>query len=336
LSGFQTALWESDSSSPNLLAGVPTRFILLSSRDRQQHTFIIRLTHAPWDAVSIPTLFNDIALAYRREPVSESTDFSAFLYQRARQPRDEALQFWRTLLDRSTLAPVPVALSYDSEGSPRTLWENQSIEPSPAAPSGSTLATLVKAAWAYVLWQVRGSVDDDLTFTQTVNGRGLPLKDADSLLGPCLNFLPVRVRMPGADGTVRDLLRQIYDQHLRSMRYEFIDWPDLVRHCTSWPVDTEVQSIVQHQNFDFHYRMPMEGMETSFTLNQNFSPRSELFVFTYPMADRLLVEICVSTAVMSEGRARDLLSRLCRTIDLFARDPDCRICDLGLDSASID
>lgn len=115
------------------------------------------------------------------------------------------------------------------------------------------------------------------------------------------------------------------------MRYEFIDWPDLVRHCTSWPVGTEVQSIVQHQNFDFDYHMPMKGMETSFTLNQNFSPRLELFVFIYPMANRLQVEICVSTAVMSKGRARDLLSRLCRTIVLFARDPDCRIGDLGLD-----
>jgi hypothetical protein len=74
--------------------------------------------------------------------------------------------------------------------------------------------------------------------------------------------------------------------------------------------------------------MPLDGLGCAFSLQHNLPPRSELFIFTYPMPDRLLVQVCVSTAIMSEPRAVYLLGRLCRTIEMFARHPDHLLCNL--------
>ncbi|KAJ5851866.1 nonribosomal peptide synthase [Penicillium soppii] len=93
---------------------MPARFILLSSKNRQQHVFIIRLMHAQWDALSIP-------------------DIPAFLYKRAEESRESALRFWREMLTDSTLTPVQT-LPGDVEDPVRTLWKNQDISPPPETP----------------------------------------------------------------------------------------------------------------------------------------------------------------------------------------------------------
>ncbi|KAJ5940920.1 nonribosomal peptide synthase [Penicillium verrucosum] len=325
LAEFKSSLWAASSTNIDILPSVPTQFILLSNQDGQRHEFMIRLMHAQWDALSLSVLYNDIALAYNGQSVTSSTDFSDFLRKRAQQPRENTLKFWSDLLKGSTLTPIPT-LPGDTEKEARLLWTSQDVTPSPQPPAGITMASLVKAAWAYVLWETTSQ--EDITFVQTVNGRGLPLKDADRILGCCLNFIPVRVQMQHSTWKVRDLLQKLQDQHSQSLRHDTVQWSDMVEHSTSWPKGTEHQSIVQHQNFDYDYRLPLDGLESSYSVEHNFTTHKELFVFTYPMPDRLTVEVCISSAIMSEPRALYLLGRLCSTIELFAGNLDTLLCDL--------
>ncbi|KAJ5193174.1 nonribosomal peptide synthase [Penicillium cf. viridicatum] len=264
-------------------------------------------------------------LAYNGQSVTTSTDFPDFLRKRAQQPREDTLQFWGDLLKDSTLTPIPTLLG-DTEKEARLLWTSQDVAPSPQPPAGITMASLVKAAWAYVLWETTNQ--EDITFVQTVNDRGLPLKDADRILGCCLNFIPVRVQMQHSTWKVRDLLQKLQDQHSQSLRHDTVQWSDMVEHSTFWPKGTEHQSIVQHQNFDYDYKLPLDGLKSSYSVEHNFTTHKELFVFTYPMPDRLTVEICISSAIMSEPRTLYLLGRLCNTIELFAGNLDTLLCDL--------
>lgn len=127
---------------------------------------------------------------------------------------------------------------------------------------------------------------------------------------------------------VSDLLWQVQDQHTQSLRYEFLDLPDLVRNCTSWPLGTEFGSIVQHQNFDMNYKLPLDGLESEFSLRASFNPLDELWIFTYPMDTKLLVQVCVSSNVMEESRATDLLDKLCKAISSFATSSDRPLSDM--------
>ncbi|THC96393.1 hypothetical protein EYZ11_004127 [Aspergillus tanneri] len=328
LPAFQKSLWDADRLN-EVLPALPARFMLLSSRDAQEHVFIVRLLHAQWDAISIPVLFNAIATNYNvtAPPSPPSTDFSDFLHCRSQQPKSPALEFWRSLLEGSRMTSLPTGVDRSSDLPTTTLWENQEIQTPHQPPTGITMATLVKTAWAYVLWTTTG--ERDLTFGQTVNGRSLPLPGADSILGPCISIIPVRIRLDPASWSVQDLLQMVQDQHTQSLRHDFVDLSDIVDHSTAWPKGTEFASIVQHQNFDFDYRLPLQGLQSRFSLQHNFSPRSELFIFTYPLPDRLLVQVCVSTAVMERSRAVELLNQLCGTIKAFAHSPEKRLCDIG-------
>jgi hypothetical protein len=55
-------------------------------------------------------------------------------------------------------------------------------------------------------------------------------------------------------------LHLIQSQHIESTRYEFLDLPEITEHCTSWPPATEFSSIIQHQNFDINYQLPLDGL----------------------------------------------------------------------------
>lgn len=68
---------------------------------------------------------------------------------------------------------------------------------------GITAATMIKVAWTLVLANLAAT--SDVVYGYTVSGRNLPLEGVESVIGPCLNVLPVRANMNNTN-TILDLL----------------------------------------------------------------------------------------------------------------------------------
>lgn len=56
-----------------------------------------------------------------------------------------------------------------------------------------TAATVIRAAWALVLAEMAAT--PDVVYGHMVSGRNLPLDGVESIMGPCLNVVPVHVNM---------------------------------------------------------------------------------------------------------------------------------------------
>ena len=103
-----------------------------------------------------------------------------------------------------------------------------------------------KTAWALILAGLSGR--KDVVFGHVISGRNLPLQDIDSIVGDCVNCIPVRVEIGST--TVLDLLKQVQEEYLSSIPFESLSLGEIVEKCTNWPRSTQFSSIIQHQNLD--------------------------------------------------------------------------------------
>ncbi|KAJ5887385.1 hypothetical protein N7495_007426 [Penicillium taxi] len=105
---------------------------------------------------------------------------------------------------------------------------------------------LLKASWSLVLREL--SRVEDVVFGQLVSGRNLPIHEAESILGCCVNVVPVRVALKNTK--ILELLNQVQNNYIATVAYETLDFTKIVEKGTSWPRETRFSSILQHQNLN--------------------------------------------------------------------------------------
>jgi non-ribosomal peptide synthetase component F len=241
----------------------------------------------------------------------------------------EVYQFWRDFLDGA----IMTHLDYAALGGLDSLVADAPVNVTrridlPTPPPGITMATLVKGAWSFVLAQITRQTD--LVFGHVVNGRSVPIPGSETILGPCVNIIPVRVILqPG--WAVQDLLEHVQAQHMQLLQYETSDLRDIVNHSTSWPSSTRFGSIVQHQNIDQHPSLSLDGIECT-TSAEAFPPvTKDFYVVSEPTDDHLQVSISASSAMISSESAAKMLSQVCEAIISFSQYPDRRLSSLDIE-----
>ncbi|KAB8232044.1 uncharacterized protein BDW43DRAFT_280203 [Aspergillus alliaceus] len=327
-------LCRADNIIPLPLSISPLRFKLLSSLHGQEHVLIIRMSHAQYDGYSMSTIYQDLATAYQRDTLSNpSSGFSTYVRHIQCYNTDTSFAIWREILKDASMTHIPQSTNTTIPCTHRSdeIIESQDTIPSFDLPTGVTMATLFKAASAYVFMQLTSQ--QDVTFGQVVNGRGVDLPGVEGIVGPCLNIIPVRVQA-GPTQTVAQFLRQIHDQHVQTMICDTVGLSNIIRQATSWPEDTQLGMLFQHQNIDLTPQFSLDhGIDcTARAFSQPYQ-RSYLHVVTVPRNDSIFVYVSSPAGLMSQQRLQKVLEGLVKTVQCFAAQPgqaiaDCK--DLGL------
>lgn len=363
---FSESLWDRTGSPTldGLGASLPFRFTLVSRPGQQHVVLTLQISHAQWDGISIPRLFSDFASIFNQTPLPPTSDFSQYSYHRELPPQIQKemhpdFQFWREYLDGADMAvpfpPAAQALDAEpaaAEQSHKSLWTVKGISPPPQLPAGVTMATLVKSASAFFLsHHLR---QRDLVFGHTTNGRNLAMDNIESMLGCCLNFIPLRITFPESPTawTVRDLMDHVQNQYIRALPHEHVELREIFEHSTDWPAETPLNFIVQHQNIDFSYNLPLRRtvgvtngeedadahargesddlLDVEFSRFARFKSLDEIWVFTEPHPDRLEVQICGNSRVLPQEKATDMSDKICRIIERLAANPEMKLEDIIL------
>lgn len=243
---------------------------LLTLRDATKF-LVLRLPHAQFDGMSLSTICDDLTSAYRGSPLPPCAQFSDHIRRVREKTTPEAFKVWRDVLRDAPMTSLNEKLLRNGDRlggkkNPTTSTgsetptvvtataETASISP----PPNTTMATLVKLAWAVTLSRLFTSTPkedgcnqgiNDVVFGQVIHGRGLGLPNEDRIVGPCLNIIPVRVRFP-SPSVKRDLLAQVQQQHIQTMPVENLGLGEIARNCTSWAPGTRFGSFVRFQNFN--------------------------------------------------------------------------------------
>lgn len=234
--------------------GTPYLALKLVRGPGTTNALAIRINHSQYDGICFPGLIQTLLDMYQGRSVEKIPEFSAYARYATQQIiyNQNALQFWKQLLAGSTMTPVyrptetkTLCVEYASATSttPAMLHSIRTIAIQ-AAPVGITMATVVKASWASVLWRLH--LTEDIVFGQISSGRSTGIPGLDQVIGHCLVEVPVRVHIDPR-GRVIDLLQRIQAQQAESMQYETLGLRQIVERCTGWPRNTHFGSQLHHK-----------------------------------------------------------------------------------------
>ncbi|KAI1951020.1 hypothetical protein LOZ57_001569 [Ophidiomyces ophidiicola] len=285
-----------------------------------KHIFVVRLTHAQYDGVCLRSLGAQISAAYGNQPFHISIDFPQYRRECEQLRTPEALGFWRTLLAGAEVSRLPCCPGQEGDGCDIYAGECRS----PPPPIGITMATAIKAAWSYILYRETGQ--KDVVFGQIVDGRAVSIQGAEDTIGMCLNTIPVRVNYKEKSGTVTDLFRQIQHQHVQAIEFETVGWKDIAAQCDSWPKDTDLDSVVLHENFGGLPSLTL-GQATGKSLDPIFTVpgRERHCLVTWPESENLKTYLVARAGKLDKAYAERLLEDFHQTLLRFLDSPESQL-----------
>ena len=300
--------------SPEL--GKSSLKFILADRERGKQSLVIRISHALYDGISLPILLQDLQLAYQGLPLSTGIPFSTYIESGHSKIQNsiETQQYWRNLLEGSKMTDI-VEHSRPSYKNLMDASMSRTVVPDMRG-ENVTFATLLSTAWALVLAELSGS--NDIVFGHVVSGRS-STSSGDTVIGPCMNILPMRIQIPSSDHSSptlpSSLLQEVQNQYLDSLPHERLGFRKIIQNCTSWKPWTRFSSIVQHNNGEWEDSMSASSLnDGSMWKLEAFAPvmdAADVWVSSQPAADGgYMIDISFCEGVVPKSVVEGMLERL--------------------------
>ncbi|RFU74756.1 lysergyl peptide synthetase subunit 1 [Trichoderma arundinaceum] len=315
-----------EASKASISFGIPsTQLLLVQGRANGRLSAVLRLHRAQADGITVACLIADLCAILDKGATSSShptLEHADFIIHRAAHNSPSVFKSWRELLQGSSMTylvpPNQYIRSTDRSHIEQLVTSTCDI-PMPSPKGGITMATIVKAAWALCL--VRQTQALDVVFAQLVRNRHLAIAGIERSVGPCLNYVPVRMSLQ-LDWTLEKLLLQVQRQHIQTMACDTADWDDLVVQSTSWPRDTEFGSAVHYlsapvaSNYMFPGNIPCQLQMYDFKMLHTY-PMVTCIAFPSKDSATAILKIILTSAVFGQEVAdrlhslfQDMISQL--------------------------
>ncbi|KAI1340225.1 peptide synthetase [Xylariaceae sp. FL0016] len=288
------------------------KFIFVEGESNRS-CLILRISHAQYDEICLVGLLRQLAALYDGQSPTDSIPFSSFVYHVVQKGIPQSEPYWRELLKGSSLSVLRPELPLTSK-TPGAITRTVDIS---ARLKDITIATLPTAAWALCLAR-RLSVRD-VVFGEVVSGRNIDLPNADAVMGPTWQYVPVRVKMePG--WTSLDLLEHVQYQHITSAQHECMGLGEIVRACTDWPESVDWFDSVVHQDVYHVEELKFGAADCRLeTIYPHLEPLREWKVQAFVKGDSLTLEIVTFEDWL--GVAHDLLDELEEIMKMLVKRP---------------
>ncbi|RLV74306.1 non-ribosomal peptide synthase [Streptomyces rapamycinicus NRRL 5491] len=292
-----------------------------------QYRVVMTSHHILLDGWSVPLVVQELFTLYERDGddsgLHATAPYREYLDWLRRQDRDAARAAWRTALagveeptllapadpGRTTVAPDETAVDLSVE---RTAQLAQR-----ARRMGLTLNTLVQTAWAILLGRLTGR--EDVVFGTTVAVRPAEVAGIESLVGLCINTVPVRVRVP-VGRPVEELLAAVQRQHGELSAHHHLGLSELRPAAgTGQLFDT----VVVFENYPVgagaHAQAARAGLRLTATDGRD-ATHYPLAVVVVP-GERLRLRLGYRPDVFEAPAVRAVAQRLVRVLEAIADDP---------------
>ena len=292
-----------------------TRYFVINSVSEKRTMLVMRISHAQYDGISFSRIADSIGALYDDRPLPALDGFSGFLRVSASRPSED-YAYWENLLRGSS---NPVLPSAQIESAPSSILIRQPrLQKDIALPSprnGTTTATIMSAAWGVALSRVQRS--PDVVFRRLVSGRNDAAGRHGAVVGPCINEVPVRMRVLDSHAAA-GLLADLQEQFVAGMPHEALGLRDIAKRCTDWPAAAPPPSIFQFQNVEVQPAFRVAGQDVKFsaldTLDRADAP-GPLRMMAVPCGDRCRLELRVPPGSCGLDVAQRLLDEFCAWLE---------------------
>lgn len=239
-------IYSTDRISP--LGSPIVRFYLIKASPIRNR-LIIRISHAQYDAFCAETIGRHLRLLYFGQQLPPTLPFHKY----ARKIQDEQIVqrskvYWRKYLKDSE---IPKLVERSRPGPPFDNTLDGELTRSVTEPNlrrhGINTVVVAKAAWALTVSALCQSFD--IVFGDFISGRQVDIPNIDTVIGPCVNFTPVRVRL-SPTMTNLELMKQIQGDLISAIPHESLGFKQIIQECTNWGRTERFSSIINFVNIE--------------------------------------------------------------------------------------
>lgn len=155
-----------------------------------QRYFALRIHHAAFDGWTLELMLETLDKVYNSLEPKPSTSLAGFIEHVQRVDIAAAAKFWTTYLQGAPTSTFP---TYDTKTTAARGEIIQHITLPQLSGNAVTLANILTAAWAMVL--SRYCDNNDVCFGTTLSGRGASVAGLDSMVGPTIATVPIRIQI---------------------------------------------------------------------------------------------------------------------------------------------
>lgn len=320
LSGLAAKVVKRDQMIPVDFRQPATKFWYIDAL--KQSVLVMRLSRAQYNDLTLPTLISDLSRFYEQGdlPTPRPGFCDVVRATQQRSSLNSAVDYWKVLLEGASMTEVISKSGPDMPTSKLDLKTLQQVIPTGSLNNlGIPFETILKGAWSIVLSNLSGS--EDVVFGEWRSGTFPGLADA---VGPLGNITPVRTTLPSIPTSPLDYLRNVQNQHIAStsMENENMQWSDIVKKCTNWPVWKKFSTVVEHQNHS-----DRDGPMSSFNIGsvacrmnciESNHQNTDIYVRSTKTGSTYVnISLTFSERKMHPFFVQEVLSMLCATISLL-------------------
>jgi hypothetical protein len=175
--------------------------------------------HSVFDGWSVGLVLSTLASLYKSTECAPLAPYAGFIKHVVDTDHDTTVNFWKKALAGSKKASFPpTSGSQPSTGPKGSTGVIEKTIPFPKTTNTSiTRATVLRAAWAMVL--ARYSNTEDICFGTTISGRNAPVPGLETMPGPVIATVPVRIKINSKNG-VGKFLQSVQRQASDMVPYE--------------------------------------------------------------------------------------------------------------------
>jgi len=193
-----------------------TRYALVKSRQQGKAWFVWTIHHALYDGWSLPFILSAVRTLYNGTFPEKRPSLNVFIKYIGEMDQDAAVAYWQAILADCEATIFPSLPSTVQQPVADTTIKYQ-CPLLPKAASDITTSSLVRAAWAIIASRYTNSVD--VVFGVTVTGRNAPVVGIETIVGPTIATVPVRVRLR-QDWKVSEFLQTVQQQATEMIPFE--------------------------------------------------------------------------------------------------------------------
>ncbi|KAJ5632695.1 acetyl-CoA synthetase-like protein [Penicillium lividum] len=207
---------QDDRSRPIGLNDPLSRWALVGPGRR---TFVWTLHHTSYDGTSLPLLCMHLRMTYhmlmdktvpqlspKSDEAFSDVPYAHFIHHLVNTDAEAQTLFWRNYLEGGNKTVYPRGIPSHYRPRPDSAV-SQSITMGPKIPSDITLPTLLRGAWALVLMRHADAMD--VVFDMVDSGRSAPVAHIETVVGPTIATVPVRIAVESLQTPVDAFLSAI-------------------------------------------------------------------------------------------------------------------------------
>jgi len=339
---FRHAVQNESTAVFDLENGPLIRFTLITKGDNKAW-LILSVHHIICDGWSLAILVNDLSIAYNAALINQNEGQSpAYLYsQYAKENAEHVSQsddekFWLDMysgvlpaFDLPAEYERPVLRTFDAsrldfELKPELISAVKKV----AGKQGASLTAFMLSAFYTCLYKWSGEQD----LVVGLPAASQPQYDPESLVGHCVNFLPLRILLDPQQefssqlSMVSNLILDAYEHQnytygslLQKLPIE--RYPSRIPLC---PVSFNVDQGIQGSKLDF------KGLNVNFHSNPRAYENFEIFINASDYGDQFIIECQYNTNIFSESSIRSRLEEYQLVLSQIIEDVQIRQSDIQL------